>query len=125
MLKANESLIAIDPELPLKKSPRGRPGETLMGVVGFDQEKFVGQGVGARKFVPVGGRANFEMASDHPKGEKACDLSARDPGHRLEIRTDQAAVFFLKSSVTKPFECFGYPSVFVVSRETFEDEARG
>ena len=63
VLKTNESFIAIDAILPLKKSPRGWPGEALMGVVGFDQEKFVGEGVGRREFVTVWGGANFEITS--------------------------------------------------------------
>ena len=125
ILKTNESFIAIDAELPLKKSPRGGSGEPLVCVVGVDQETFVGEGVGAHKFVTVRGGVHFEMTAGHPMGDQACGLRARKSGHVLEIRTDQAAVFFLKGSVTKPLERFCDPSVFVESRETFEDEATG
>jgi hypothetical protein len=125
VLKTTESFIAIDSELSLKKPSRGRPGKTLMSVVGFDQEKFVGQGVGARKPVTVWGRANFEMPLDPPEMDQTCDLRTRDSGHPLEITTNQATVFFQKRSVTKPLECFCDPGIFVVSRETFEGESRG
>lgn len=94
-----------------------------MGVVGFYQEEFVGEGVGGRKFVPMGCGANRERPSDRPKGEKAGDLGAGESRHVLEVSPNQAAVFLSKRPVTEAFEGFGDPGVFVLAGQSFEGQA--